>query len=223
MVEAYADGDSTRGYGSGWGPSHHLGDLRGITQQLSRIAELGVNAIWLTPVFDSDRHAEEDDRLDATGYFARDYFSIDPEFGSLEDARRLVDAAHALGLYVFFDGVFGHHKGDVIPSPTGRVPAVAANAACSFKTFCSSSLTSCLSFRSVIFIVLFGECIWDVTGTKNRISDLERNGPKQFRTDHLKEFLAGERKDLKWGYVRLGLSVLFLVLGIFVMVTHFSS
>ena len=75
----------------------------------------------------------------------------------------------------------------------------------------------------VIFIVLFGECIWDVTGTKNRISDLERNGPKQFRTDHLKEFLAGERKDLKWGYVRLGLSVLFLVLGIFVMVTHFSS
>ena len=127
MVEAYADGDSTRGSGSGWGPSHHLGDLRGITQQLSRIAELGVNAIWLTPVFDSDRHAEEDDRLDATGYFARDYFSIDPEFGSLEDARRLVDAAHALGLYVFFDGVFGHHKGDVVPSPTGRVPAGPSN------------------------------------------------------------------------------------------------
>lgn len=123
MVEAYADGDSTRGYGSGWGPSDHLGDLRGITDQVPQIAVLGVNAIWLAPIFDSDRHADADDRLDATGYFARDYFRIDPEFGSLQDARELVDTAHAHGLYVFLDGVFGHHKADVVPSPTGRLPA----------------------------------------------------------------------------------------------------
>lgn len=128
MVEAFADGDEARGYGSGWGPSHHRGDLRGIIEALPYIADLGANAIWLTPIFDSDRHAESEDRLDATGYYARDYFRIDPEFGTLEDARVLVDRAHELELYVFLDGVFGHHKGDVPRSPQGRAPVGSSGA-----------------------------------------------------------------------------------------------
>ncbi|MBI3074275.1 MAG: glycosidase [Deltaproteobacteria bacterium] len=118
MVEAFQDGDPARGFGTGYGSSVHLGDLKGVTRALPYIASLGVNAIWLTPIFDS----EGSSALDATGYFARNYFAIDPHFGTFDDARELVDAAHALGLYVFFDGVFGHHKSGVRAAPSGALP-----------------------------------------------------------------------------------------------------
>ncbi len=122
MVEAYRDGDPERNYGVGYGNSSHRGDLRGIIEALPYIRSLGMNAIWLTPIFDSGAGDGPDPRLEATGYYAKDYFTIDPKFGTFEDARELVDRAHELGLYVLFDGVFGHHKGDVVPSPQGRLP-----------------------------------------------------------------------------------------------------
>jgi len=130
MVEAFVDGDPARDYTDGYGTSHHNGDLRGIIDSLEYIRNLGMNAIWLTPVFDSGAGEPQvrlsgsgtDLKLDATGYFTRNYFAIDPKFGSLEDARELVDTAHAKGLYVFFDGVFGHHKGGLVSSPTGKLP-----------------------------------------------------------------------------------------------------
>ncbi|MCA9259245.1 MAG: hypothetical protein KDA61_08600 [Planctomycetales bacterium] len=131
MVESFINGDRTANYNAGYGTSHHRGDLRGVIESLDYIKQIGMNAVWLTPIFDS--HAgEPQDRLigtdpvnlqlDATGYYTRDYFNVDPRFGTMDDARELVDAAHARGLYVFFDGVFGHHKGALTPSPAGRLP-----------------------------------------------------------------------------------------------------
>ena len=61
----------------------------------------------------------KDGNLQATGYFANDYFSIDPHFGTEDDLRELVAKAHERGLYVFLDGVFGHHGGVDKPSPSG--------------------------------------------------------------------------------------------------------
>ncbi|WP_337247132.1 alpha-amylase family glycosyl hydrolase [Photobacterium halotolerans] len=130
MVESFVDGDPNIGHGTGYGTSHHQGDLQGIIDSLDYIQSLGVNAIWLTPVFASVPITGQDhwaDRLDATGYYATDYFSIDPKFGTLETAKALVEQAHARGLYVFFDGVFGHHKDNVVPSPTGKLPAGSSN------------------------------------------------------------------------------------------------
>lgn len=131
MVESFVDGDSTIGHGTGYGTSHHNGDLQGIIDSLDYIQDLGMNAIWLTPVFESEAIDGQDhwaDRLDATGYFATDYFKIDPRFGDLETARTLVDEAHKRGLYVFFDGVFGHHKEGLIkPSPSGLLPSGSSN------------------------------------------------------------------------------------------------
>lgn len=127
MVESFVDGDPTIGHGTGYGTSHHNGDLQGIIDSLDYIQSLGMNAIWLTPIFESapvEGQSHWDDRLDATGYFATDFFKIDPRFGTLEKARELVNKAHAKGMYVFFDGVFGHHKqSGVKPSPTGLLPA----------------------------------------------------------------------------------------------------
>lgn len=131
MVESFVDGDSNIGHGTGYGTSHHNGDLQGIIDSLDYIQDLGMNAIWLTPVFESQAITGQDhwaDRLDATGYFATDYFKIDPRFGDLETARTLVNEAHKRGLYVFFDGVFGHHKDGLIkPSPSGLLPTGGSN------------------------------------------------------------------------------------------------
>ncbi|MGR5547991.1 alpha-amylase family glycosyl hydrolase [Vibrio sp. DNB22_12_1] len=131
MVESFVDGDSSIGHGTGYGTSHHNGDLQGIINSLDYIQDLGMNAIWLTPIFESEVLDGQDhwaDRLDATGYFATDYFKIDPRFGDLETARTLVNEAHKRGLYVFFDGVFGHHKDGLIkPSPSGLLPSGASN------------------------------------------------------------------------------------------------
>ena len=131
MVESFVDGDSKIGHGTGYGTSHHNGDLQGIIDSLDYIQSLGVNTIWLTPIFEAEPIKGQDhfaDRLDATGYFATDYFKIDPRFGDLSTAKKLVDEAHKRGLYVLFDGVFGHHKdGLVKPSPTGLLPKGANN------------------------------------------------------------------------------------------------
>ncbi|XHF83360.1 alpha-amylase family glycosyl hydrolase [Vibrio sp. HN007] len=131
MVESFVDGDDSIGHGTGYGTSHHNGDLQGIIDSLDYIESLGVNAIWLTPIFEAEPIPGQDhwaDRLDATGYFSTDYFKVDPRFGDLEKAKELVEEAHKRGLYVFLDGVFGHHKKGLIkPSPTGKLPSGSNN------------------------------------------------------------------------------------------------
>ncbi|NVD07914.1 pullulanase-type alpha-1,6-glucosidase [Vibrio sp. JPW-9-11-11] len=127
MVESFVDGDKSRDYGVGYGNSHHKGDLQGVIDSLDYIASLNMNALWLTPVFDSCAGEGEDNKLDATGYFACDYFNVDPKFGSNQTLKALVDAAHQRGMYVFLDGVFGHtHVNGVKPSPTGKLPNLKA-------------------------------------------------------------------------------------------------
>src|SRR5262249_57839083 len=64
-----------------------IGDLRGITQRLPYLVELGVNAIWLSPIFPSP--------MADFGYDISDYTGINPLFGSLEDFDALLAAAHA--------------------------------------------------------------------------------------------------------------------------------
>ena len=142
MVESFVDGDPTHDYNAGYGTSHHKGDLRGIIDSLDYIKGLGLNAIWMTPVFDS--HAGEPNqqgnynlKLDATGYYTRDYFHIDPKFGTLADAQELVDTAHEKGMYVFFDGVFGHHKGNLVASPTGKLPVSSSSGVVNYNASAS--------------------------------------------------------------------------------------
>ena len=77
-----------------------IGDLAGITSRLEYIAELGVDGIWISPIFTSP--------MKDMGYDVSDYRDIDPLFGDLEDFDRLVEKAHSLGLKVMIDQVLSH-------------------------------------------------------------------------------------------------------------------
>lgn len=77
-----------------------MGDLKGITDRLDHVASLGVDAIWLSPIFTSP--------MDDMGYDVSDYRDIDPTFGTLEDFDRLIARAHELGLKVIVDQVYSH-------------------------------------------------------------------------------------------------------------------
>jgi len=77
-----------------------IGDLAGIRQRLPYIANLGADAIWISPFFPSP--------MKDFGYDVSDYRGVDPMFGSLEDFRVLVDDAHHHGLKVMIDLVISH-------------------------------------------------------------------------------------------------------------------
>jgi alpha-glucosidase len=77
-----------------------IGDLRGLMQRLPYLVELGVDAIWLSPIFPSP--------MVDFGYDISDYTAIDPVFGSLDDFDALLQAAHVRGLRVILDLVPKH-------------------------------------------------------------------------------------------------------------------
>ena len=82
------------------GDGDGIGDLKGIVEGLPYIAELEVEALWLTPFFPSP--------MADFGYDVADFTGVDPLFGCLEDFDRLVERAHRLGLKVVIDQVWGH-------------------------------------------------------------------------------------------------------------------
>lgn len=79
------------------------GDLPGIIGKLDYLSDLGITLIYLTPVFLSASNHK---------YNISDYYKIDPQFGTLDDARTLVRRAHELGIQVYFDAVFNHTGSD---------------------------------------------------------------------------------------------------------------
>ena len=85
----------------------HGGDLEGLRQHLDYLTELGVTALWFTPVLENN---SPDHGKSSTyhGYATTDYYRVDPRFGSNADYRRLVDDAHKKGLKVVMDMIFNH-------------------------------------------------------------------------------------------------------------------
>jgi len=75
------------------------GDLRGILQHFDYLLDLGINALYLNPIFQSTSNHR---------YNTTDYFTIDPKLGTMSDFRALLDLAHRNGVRVVLDGVFNH-------------------------------------------------------------------------------------------------------------------
>ena len=77
-----------------------IGDINGIRSRLSYLKELGIDAIWITPWFPSPQKDH--------GYDVANYFDIEPDYGTLGDAKALIAEAHELGIRVLLDIVPNH-------------------------------------------------------------------------------------------------------------------
>ena len=86
----------------------HGGDLNGIREHLDYFLDLGVTALWLTPVLENDSPDTENGFSTYHGYATTDYYRVDPRFGTNDDYRRLCDEAHRKGLKVVMDMIFNH-------------------------------------------------------------------------------------------------------------------
>lgn len=76
-----------------------IGDLNGVTEKLDYLKSLGVNGIWLMPITDSPSYH---------GYDVTDYYKVNPQYGTLEDFKKLSEEAHKKGIKVIMDMVINH-------------------------------------------------------------------------------------------------------------------
>jgi glycosidase len=110
MPDRFANGDPTndepaeaRGTHDRANPrAYHGGDLRGIHEHLSYLKDLGVTALWLTPILKNGA------AQDYHGYGAVDLYAVDPHLGTIQDYQNLVAEAHKQGMKIFFDFVPNH-------------------------------------------------------------------------------------------------------------------
>ena len=86
----------------------HGGDLEGIRQHLDYFNELGVTALWFTPVLENNSPDSENGFSTYHGYATTDYYRVDPRFGTNEQYRQLIADAHEKGLKVVMDMIFNH-------------------------------------------------------------------------------------------------------------------
>lgn len=93
----------------------HGGDLAGLTRRLDYIQGLGATAIWLAPIFKNKavQGPKGQESAGYHGYWVTDFTRVDPHFGTNEEFKAFVDAAHARGMKVYMD-IIANHTADVI-------------------------------------------------------------------------------------------------------------
>ncbi|CDC24626.1 glycosyl hydrolase family 13 [Prevotella sp. CAG:386] len=85
----------------------HGGDLEGIRQHLDYFTQLGVTALWFTPVLENDSPGDGKSSS-YHGYATTNYYKVDPRFGTNAEYKRLIDEAHKKGLKIVMDMIFNH-------------------------------------------------------------------------------------------------------------------
>ena len=113
IVDRFADGDSgnNRNVDRNAKGTFHGGDFAGLRQQLGELADLGVTALWITPVVKNIEGFVTGAGFPDWGYhgyWADDFYAVDPRFGTEAELKALVDDAHARGMKVLLDVVYNH-------------------------------------------------------------------------------------------------------------------
>ncbi len=103
MVDRFVDGnpDNNAQVDKDDPKAFHGGDIRGVIEKLDYIESLGFTSVWLTPVFENMPDGYH-------GYWIKDFYNIDPQFGTKEDLQELVDEAHKRDMKVILDFVVNH-------------------------------------------------------------------------------------------------------------------
>ncbi len=113
MPDRFADGDPSNDHLPNFRApndrsavrAYHGGDLKGIEQHLDYLQQLGVTTLWTTPLYDNTANQSASTYH---GYSATDMYAVDPHFGTMQDYRSLVNAAHARGMKIVLDTVPNH-------------------------------------------------------------------------------------------------------------------
>jgi glycosidase len=113
VTDRFYDGDPSnddadRNYNPSRPRGAHGGDFKGLEQKLDYIKALGATAVWISPVVLNAKGEYH-------GYAARDFYKVDPRWGTLKDLQQMVEAAHARGLLVI-DDIVVNHGGDLVYS-----------------------------------------------------------------------------------------------------------
>lgn len=113
MLDRFADGDFTNNQDVDLNNTlaFHGGNLKGLREHLGEIKELGATAIWITPINQQVTHPISNQGgpfHPHHGYWANDFTQVDPRYGSEQDLKDLVTAAHGLGMKVILDTVYNH-------------------------------------------------------------------------------------------------------------------
>ena len=85
----------------------HGGDLEGLMEHLDYFTDLGVTALWFTPILENNS-PDQDQWATYHGYATTNYYQVDPRFGTNEQYCQLIDACHQKGLKVVMDMIFNH-------------------------------------------------------------------------------------------------------------------
>ncbi len=116
------------------------GDIIGITKKIEEgyFSDLGINAIWLTPIVEQI-HGDVDEGTGATygfhGYWAKDWTTLDPNFGTKEDLKNLVEIAHKNGIRIVLDAVINHTGPVTEMDPVWPSDWVRTDVQCSYKDY----------------------------------------------------------------------------------------
>ncbi|UOY06986.1 alpha-amylase family glycosyl hydrolase [Muricauda sp. SCSIO 64092] len=128
------------------------GDIAGITQKIEDgyFTDLGINAIWFTPVVEQI-HGATDEGTGVTygyhGYWTKDWTTIDPNFGTKKDLENLVKTAHANGIRVLLDVVLNHTGPVTAIDPVWPDEWVRTSPACAFDNY--ENTTACTLVRNL--------------------------------------------------------------------------
>ena len=122
------------------------GDVKGITQKIEEgyFDQLGINAIWMTPLVEQIHDGTDEGTgfsYGFHGYWAKDWTALDPNFGTAEEVKNMVEKAHQHGIRIVFDGVI-NHTGPVTPQDAVWPENwVQTSPACDYKNY--KNTTAC--------------------------------------------------------------------------------
>ena len=119
------------------------GDLKGITQKINvgYFTDLGINAIWMTPVVEQIHGATNEgtgNTYGYHGYWTKDWTTIDPNYGTKDDLKELVEAAHKKGIRILLDAVINHTGPVTEKDPVWPADWVRNDNPCTFQDFKST-------------------------------------------------------------------------------------
>ncbi|WP_159022523.1 alpha-amylase family glycosyl hydrolase [Formosa sp. L2A11] len=122
------------------------GDIKGVTEKVESgyFTDLGVNAIWMTPIVEQI-HGGTDEGTGLSygfhGYWTKDWTNLDPDFGTRDDLKKLVEAAHKKGIRIVLDAVINHRGPVTDKDPVWPQSWVRTGPACDYHDF--DSTVSC--------------------------------------------------------------------------------